>query len=407
MKGSIEKRGKNSWRLRIDLGYNPDGTRNRPSKTITVEDPALLRTKKKLRDYLEDQLAIFKREVLSSTYIKPEKTTFKEFVDKHWRPKFASDPDNLAPSTLVVYDQHLATHIIPSFGHMRLDDIQTMHVVDFLAYLKTPEARKDGKPGTLGNGTQRDILKVLRNVLNIAVEWKFIAQNPCDGVRWPKKPETKIEVYDEPEIMEIIDALYQQPTVWWLLILGTFLGGFRRGEIVAVEISDCDFGDNSILIDENIPMKIDREYLIKAPKTRSSVRKVKMPAWYMEELKEYATKEWKRQRWAAGSKWKAPEGRQFLFHKGDGLPYHPNYVTRWWREFLKKNGFRHIKLHALRHTSATFLLEQGLTARAVAERLGHANEKTLLSTYSHVTKSMEERAAQEFDRFQRRPKSNI
>lgn len=281
---------------------------------------------------------------------------------------------------------------------MRLDAIQTMHVVDFLAFLKTPEARKDGKPGVLGNGTQRFILRVLRNVLNRAKEWKFIAKNPCDGVRWPKKPETKVEVYDESEMVVIIDALYRQPIVWRLMILGTFFGSFRRGEAVALEISDCDFGDGSIMIDENIPMKIDGEHLIKAPKNLSSRLKVKMPALYMKELETYVTKTWKKQMWGARTKWRAPEGRQFLFHKGDGLPYHPNTTTNWWRKFLKANGFRHVKLHGL-------LLEQGLTTKAAAERLGHSDERTLTTTYSHVTKTMEERAASEFDRFERRPSS--
>ena len=404
---SIEKRSKNTWRLTVELGYDAEGNRIRERKLIKIEDQELLKTTKKLREYLENEWYKFKREIEAGKYIKPEKTTFREFVDNHWRPKYASDPDNLAPSTLVVYEQYLETHIMPRFGHMRLDAIQTMHIVDFMAHLKKPEARKDGKPGALGNGTQRFILRVLRNILNRAVEWKCIAENPCDGVRWPKNPETKVEVYDESEIEQIVEALYQQPVVWRLLILGTFFGGFRRGEIVALEISDCDFRDGTITIDENIPMKINREYLIKTPKTQSSIRKVKMPKWYMAELEEYATKTWKRQMWEAGTRWKAPNGRQFLFHRGDGLPFHPNTPTRWWREFLKKNGFRHVKLHGLRHTSATFLLEQGITMKAVAERLGHKNESILTSTYSHVTKTMEERAAAEFDRFERRPSSGI
>lgn len=401
-KGSIEQRGENSWRLRVDLGYRPDGTRNRPTKTITVEDTKILRSPKKLKEYLDDELAKFKQKVLSGNYFKPEKTTFKQFVDSHWRPKYAKDPDNLAPSTLVSYETNLRVHVLPHFGHMQLSSIQTMHVVDFMNYLKTPEARKDDKPIPLDSDTQRLILRVLRNVLNVAVSWKFIKEHPCDGVKWPKTTKAKIEVFDEPEIDEIIDALFKEPTRWRLSILGTLFGGFRRGEITALEIHDCDFGDGSIRIDENIPMKIDGEHLIKAPKNDSSTRRIKMPKWYMAELEAYA-KEWKKQRWAAGTKWKGSEGRQFLFHKGDGIPYHPNTPTNWWGRFLKRHGFRHIKLHGLRHTSATFLLEQGVTTKAVAERLGHSDERTLMTTYSHVTKSMEERAAAEFDRFDRRP----
>lgn len=396
-KGSIEQRGKNSWRLTVDLGTLPNGRRNRPRKTITVEDKALLRTTKRLQDYLDDQLALFKQEVLSESYVQTEKITFQDFVDKHWRPKYASDPDNLSASSLIMFEEHLKNHILPRFRSMHLNAIKTIHVVDFKTHLKMPEARKDGKPGTLAGDTQRLILRVLRNVLNVAIEWKFISTNPCDGVRWPKKSNSKIEVYDEAEMNEIIDALYKQKTVWRVAILGTLLGGFRRGEVVALEISDCDFENDSILVDENIPVKIDGKHLIKSPKTESSVRRIKMPAWYMRELKAY-TEEWEIQRRAAGTKWKAGD-RRFLFHKGDGIPFHPNTPTVWWRLFLKRNGFRHIKLHGLRHTSATFLLEQGLTTKAVAERLGHSDVRTLQTTYSHVTKAMAERAASEFDRF--------
>ncbi|AEG59340.1 tyrosine-type recombinase/integrase [Desulforamulus ruminis] len=404
---SIEKRGKNTWRLTVETGtktvVTKDGQtkviRDRERKPIKVEDEALLRTTKKLREYLESEWHKFKAEVDSGTYITPEKATFKEFVDQHWRPKYASDPENLAPSSLVIYEQHLKTHIMPHFGHLRMDEIKNSHISDFKVYLRSPEARKDGKEGPLWNGTQRYILRVLRNVFVYAhEERKIIPANPCTGVRWPKKPETKIKVYEEEEVIQIIDALYRQPTIWRLLILGTFLGGFRRGEVVALEISDCNFGDNTIRIDENIPMKINRQHLIKRPKTNSSMRTVKMPSWYMRELEAY-TKDWKKQMWSVGTKWKGGD-RQFLFHRGYGIPYHPNTPTRWWREFLAKNGFRHLNLHGLRHTSATYLLEKGATTKSVQERLGHSSERTTAG-YLHVTKKMEERVAQEFDRFDR------
>ncbi|WP_025847665.1 tyrosine-type recombinase/integrase [Paenibacillus ehimensis] len=394
----IEKRGEKSWRLVVDVGEKADGTRDRRYKTIKVEDKALLRTTKRLNDYLEDQLSAFKQDVLSGKYIKPEKITFKKFVDEHWRPKHASNPDVLAESTLVVYEQHMMTHILPYFGHMKLDEITPSHVSDFKHYLTTPEARKDGKPGTLGTGTQRFILRVLRHVFVYATEERrAIAENPMDGIRWPKKPRVSIEVYTESEIEEILGALYREPVLWRLLILGAFLGAFRRGELVALELNDLDFVANTIRIDENIPMKIGGKHLIKLPKNESSMRTIVMPGWYMKELEVYC-KEWKRRRWEAGTKWKGGN-RQFVFHTGYGVPYHPNRPTNWWREFLKKHGFRHVKLHGLRHTSATFLLEQGMPSRAVAERLGHQDEHTLNTTYSHVTKPMERRAAEKFDRF--------
>lgn len=394
---SIEKRGKQSWRLVVEAGRGPDGKRKKRTKTIRIEDPALLRTTKKLQEYLEQEWYRFKTEVEAGAYIKPEKTTFKEFVDKHWWPKYARARGGLAPATQITYQEHLKTRILPHFGHMLLDEIKTMHLVDFFSDLQGHNARLDGKPGPLGDGTIRYIHRILRNIFSRAVEWKFIAANPMDGVKRPPKPEPNIQIYDEDEIQNIIDALYRQPAVWRLMILGTFLGGFRRGEIVALQLDDLDFENNRIRIDESLPMKVGKEYLIGPPKNKKT-RWVKMPAWYMKELQEYC-REWKKQKLLVGDKWKGVD-RKPLFHTGYGEPYHPNSPTRWWREFLKEHGFRHIKLHGLRHTSATYLLEKGATQEAIQERLGHTS-KSSTDIYLHVTAKMEDKVAQEFDKFQR------
>ncbi|MDG0876498.1 site-specific integrase [Paenibacillus thiaminolyticus] len=218
-----------------------------------------------------------------------------------------------------------------------------------------------------------------------------------------EKPESKIKVFDEFEIAAIIDALNQQPTIWRLMILGTFLGGLRRGELVALEINDCNFGDSSIMIDENIPIKIKGEPLIKAPKTNSSVRRIKMPKWYMDELEAYM-KEWEKQRRAAGAKWRCPEGRQFLFHKG-------------WRTIPPKHAYKLVETisseewfspcQATRPTPHLSDIPTGTRCndKGCSRTPGTPDERTLTTTYSHVTKTMEERAAAEFDRFDRRPPS--
>nr|DAI90566.1 MAG TPA: Integrase [Caudoviricetes sp.] len=391
---SIEKRGKNSWRLVVETGTGPDGKRKKKTRTIKIEDKALLRTTKRLRDYLEDQLHVFKAEVEAGEYIKPEKMLFKDFVEKQWKPKYAKK--DLERSTQAIYLQHMRVHILPYFGHMELDNIRTMHIVDFKNYIGTPEARKDKKNIPLGNGTQRYILRVLRSVFCRAKEWKFLKENPCDGVKWPKAPKQNIVVYEDWEIVKILEALKKESTTWRLMILGTFLGGFRRGEMTALELDDLNFGDNMLTIDKNIPMKIKGEFIYKDPKSGDE-RFVKMPGWYMDELKKYCT-QWKLEKIKIGTRWQGGD-KSFVFHKGNGVPYHPNTPTNWWRNFLKKNHIRHVKLHGLRHTSATYLLENGATIKSVQERLGHSTEKITEDTYSHVTKRMEQKVADEFDRF--------
>lgn len=396
---SIEKRGQKSWRLVVEVGTGQDGRRKKKTKTIKVEDEALLKTTKRLNDYLNDQLHEFKREVEAGEYIKPEKMTFKDFVEQQWRPKF--EKLDLAKTTQITFDQHLRIHILPYFGYMHLGSIKTMHVVDFMNYLKSPEAKGNKKnlnDGILAGSTRSYILKVLRSVFNSAVEWSFIAKNPCDGVKWPKVKRPKLQVYEEEELEEIFNTLQHEPLIWKMIIMVTFLGGFRRGEVTALELDDLNFGDDTIRIDTNIPMKVKGKFLIKDPKSESSRRTIVMPHWFMEQLNDYC-REWKKEKLKNMNKWQGGD-KNYLFHTGYGIPYSPNSITNWWRKFLKKHNFRHIKLHGLRHTSATYLLENGANMKAIQERLGHADVKTTQDIYIHVTKKEEKKIVHEFDHFE-------
>ncbi|MFF2482707.1 hypothetical protein [Paenibacillus sp. NPDC058071] len=80
--GSIQKRGTNSYRLIVELGYDAQGKRVQEKKTIRVEDLALLRATKRLESYLETELVKFQIEVESGNYVKPERMTFESFIEQ-------------------------------------------------------------------------------------------------------------------------------------------------------------------------------------------------------------------------------------------------------------------------------------------------------------------------------------
>src|SRR5689334_15153640 len=121
---SIEKRGGNSWRLIVEIGYDANGKRLKRYKTIKIEDPAILKTKKRLKDHLQEELIKFKIEVEAGEYIAPEKMTFGIFVEE-WEIKYAVK--HLSEKTLYTYRSHLKNRILPTFGHMRLDQIKPLH----------------------------------------------------------------------------------------------------------------------------------------------------------------------------------------------------------------------------------------------------------------------------------------
>lgn len=401
-KGSIEQRGENSWRLRVDLGYRPNGTRNRPTRTITVEDKKILRSTRKLNEYLDDQLALFKQEVLSGNYIKPEKMTFGHFVEYEWGPKYASNSENLSPLAFKTYKRHIKNHINPIFENMNLDEIQTLHVVTFMANLKKPEARKDGAEGCLASGTIAYIYRVLKNILQRATDWNIIKENPMKGVKKPAVEETEFEFYDEDEAREVIAALNKEVRKWRLFILGSMIGGCRRGELIALEWTDVDFENMTMAISKSISDTENSHAIEKGPKSKSSKRKIDMPEWFMEEMKIHQ-REWKKERLLVGDKWKGTdqdgEERFYVFHGGYGKPYYHTYPSEWWKKFLKRHDLKEIRLHDLRHSSATLLIEAGASMKAIQKRLGHSKYQTTANIYTHVTKKVSRDTAERFNKF--------
>lgn len=415
MKGSIEKRGTYSWRLRVDLGFHPDGTRNRPSEPIEITDPSLMKmsekckgykdVSRKLKDYLDDQLAIFKQKVLLGEYIHVEKMSFQEFTENHWKPKYASKTDNLSPLTYKTYCKHLTNHIYPVFGNKELSKINTMHVVTFIDDLSKPGARKDGKEDTLSSGSIQYIYRALKNVLSRATEWKIIKENPVEGVKKPKVEQTEFDFYDENEAREVITALYQESRRWRLFILGAMIGGCRRGELIGLEWTDVDFENKTISINKSISLTENSKAIEKAPKSKSSKRTIDMPEWYMSEL-EIHLREWvlEQKKAVVAGEWLG-ENRSYVFHAGYGVPFHHGTPTGWWRKFLKRHNLKRIRLHDLRHSSATLLIEEGASMKAIQKRLGHAKHQTTADIYAHVTKKVSRDTAEKFDKFSPLPKS--
>ncbi|MEK3731922.1 MULTISPECIES: site-specific integrase [unclassified Paenibacillus] len=144
----------------------------------------------------------------------------------------------------------------------------------------------------------------------------------------------------------------------------------------------------------------NRFFFIKEPKTKNSKRKVALPASVLEELREYYAYRVK-ERDKLGDAWNGRdiEGREwnFVFSHPDGTPFHHERPYLWFRQFIMKNGLRYIRFHDLRHTSATLLINQGVHAKIISERLGHGNITTTMNIHGHALRSADQAAADKLD----------
>ncbi|MGN7169300.1 site-specific integrase [Paenibacillus cellulositrophicus] len=394
---NIQKRGDNSWFFTVYTGKGPRGKYGRKTKTITITDEALLKTTKKLQNYLDDEYSRFRQEVLAGEYITPQKMTFNAFVEE-WRSKYSVK--HLEHKTRIAYESHLKKRILPTFGHMKLEDIKPLHIVDFLEGLSKDGGRGDTKTGGLSSGTIQINHRILKNIFSRAVEWKIIKSNPVTSVKKPKVNSKVIIPYDEQEVSQLLQALEKEPLHWRMMITLALTTGMRRGELLGLEWKHIDWKTGVIDVSQTLVQALKGEIIVKEPKTKNSKRKISLPGSVLEELREYyAYRIKERDKLKDAWNGKDREGREwnFIFSHADGTPFHHERPYLWFRQFIKKNGMRYIRFHDLRHTSATLLINQGVHAKIISDRLGHGNITTTMNIYGHALRSADQAAADKFD----------
>jgi integrase len=83
-----------------------------------------------------------------------------------------------------------------------------------------------------------------------------------------------------------------------------------------------------------------------------------------------------------------------VFTREDGLPWHPDRISKKFNRAAETAGLAHIPIHGLRHTSASVALANGVPLKIVSERLGHSSISITGDIYSHVTEGMDREAAE-------------
>lgn len=336
----------------------------------------IAKSDRKTKLFLDLELAKFVERVESGEFMKPEKLTLRQFVPQ-WKKGYADQ--NMGAYTRKRTMEIIEFYLYPKFGDVRLEQIKPLHLVTFFAELK----RKDGKP--MATNTKLNIYKAAKSLFDHAHKWRLISTNPMDGIERPSPPKKekrelrqRKKSYNRAEVADVITALYALPNRWRLYFLGVILGGFRRGEMLAVEWHQVDQEALGIHVQKQITLDEEGKRTEDELKTESSEGFVPMPEWYMKELKAYR-REWSKEKmqcknWRGGDK-------QYVFHPGDGSMYYPNTPSMTWRRFIDASGLPRLRLHDLRHTTAMILRESGADLKTVQERLRHARLSTTTDIY--------------------------
>ena len=375
MAGSIEKRGKNSYRLSCLAGYNLQGKPIKKTKTVHG-------TKKEA----EIELAKFVADVQNGMVIEGKSLKFSEFTEI-WKRDYGSK--ELAPSTYKRYCRMLETRLLPYFGHFYVNKIKPTDIMQFYDLLSkdTQLVRKKDNDGnkTLKPLSGKTILehhRLLRAMLHKAVYWQVIISNPAERVQPPKAKKPKRKYYDDDQckiLLESLEQLDEEQIKYKTAIILTVFTGVRLGELMGLEWNDIDFRNGIVSVNRSSQYLADKGVFTKVPKTESSIREVAIPDFVISLLEEY--KLWyEEQKSLYGELW---INSNRLFVQADGKPMHPSTISKWFVKFIGQIGLPVINFHGLRHTNATLLIAQNIDVAVVAARLGHAQITTTFNFYVH------------------------
>ncbi len=212
-------------------------------------------------------------------------------------------------------------------------------------------------------------LKTVNNqlsaIFNYAVRYYDLKDNPCRKAGSIGKSHAgEKEFWTKQEFKQFLVTVENKPETKMAFLL-LYWTGMRIGELLALTYNDIDLEKRTISVNKSY-QRIEGRDVITPPKTPKSKRIITIPPFLTEELKEYTSHLYGIM----------ADERMFRFTKS----YMEHEIIRG----IKASGVKRIRLHDIRHSHASLLVEMGFTPLAIAERLGHEKIETTLNTYSHL-----------------------
>ena len=370
--GNIRKRADGRWEGRYTAGYHPE-TGKRIIKNVLGKTQA--ECKAKLSAAMEAARGI--------DVSRADEYTVATWL-RSWYEIYAKP--NIRISTANRYQLMVEQYTIPRIGNIKLTKL-TAHDLQKLYKELMENGRIDrksghGNPG-LSSTTVRSLHLMLHSALERAVKEKLILTNPTENCIIPKIEKQEMKILHPDHISSYLNAAERRNALPMFYL--ELVSGLRKGELVALQWSDLDEANCTISVSKQASWDTAHQLILSRPKTGNSIREVSIPQDAVELLKQEHAKH-------PDNPWMFPSGRT-------GEMYHPDSVVTLHKRILKDAGLEHIRFHDLRHTFATLALQNGVDVKTVSSMLGHYDAGFTLRTYTHVTRQMQESAAEKMGNF--------
>jgi integrase len=279
-------------------------------------------------------------------------------------------------STADGYEGVIEQYLRPRFGSRSLDQIKRD---DIKAMINELVARE------LSRNTVRNALCVIRGIFNEAIEAGIVEVNPAARLgrftRTAKTAEVKGISLTPAEAAQFLQAALEICPEYHPLFLMALRAGLRRGELVAVQWGDIQFGKDEA--DENRFIVVQHNYVRREHTTTKSKKSRRVDL--SRELRRVLIELRDKRLLEAFLRGKIDISDELVFLSPDGSILDPdNLYHRYFQPVLTKSGLRKIRLHDLRHTFGSLLIQSGASIVYVKEQMGHSSIQVTVDIYGHL-----------------------
>ena len=268
--------------------------------------------------------------------------SFAQLYEQDVKPK-------LKLNTWLTKESIICKKILPYFGKRMLSEITAKDVIQW-----QNEVRK--MTDAAGNPYSKSYLKTVHNqlsaIFNHAVRYYDLPLNPAAKVgNMGTEERREMLFWTKDEYLRFADAMMDKPVSYYAFEM-LYWCGIREGELLALTPEDFDFTAGTVSISKSY-QRLRKQDVITTPKTKKSIRVIKMPEFLCEEMRDYL---------------------RMFYGDASGcriFPISKNYLHREMERGSHASGVKKIRIHDLRHSHVSLLIDMGFTALAIADRVGH------------------------------------
>ena len=318
-------------------------------------------TKKEAQEW-ERQFLMQKRADINMTF-----ESFIKLYEKDIRPR-------LKENTWLSKECIIEAKILPYFGSRKLCDITPADVIAWQNEMMK-QTTKDGKK--LSGCYLKNVHSQLSCIFNHAIRYYGLSSNPAAKAGNMGKEEHKEMLFwTLEEYRKFSEAIMDKPMSYYAFEM-LYWCGIREGELLALTAKDFDFTAGTVTINKSY-QRLKRQDVITTPKTPKSNRTITMPKILTEEMQDYLKMFYS----SAENERIFPVTKHFLSHEME--------------RGCKESGVKRIRIHDLRHSHVSLLIELGFSALAIADRVGHESID-ITYRYAHLFPSKQKEMAEQLD----------